>query len=61
MNNNEKQQCKFLKVFSVEMAKYLTDCGYQCIYSDNNSWTYLNTNIYLFSDERIQYTNILCV
>lgn len=50
---------KFIKTTDSETRDTLLKLGFKLIENDNSSWTFLNSEKLVFSDNKVVYTDIL--
>ncbi len=50
---------KFIKTTDAETRDTLLKLGFKLIENDNSSWTFLNSDKLVFSDNKVVYTDIL--
>lgn len=52
---------KFIRTTDKETSDILIKLGFKLINNDNSSWTFLNSDKLVFSDNKVIYTDILNV
>lgn len=50
---------KFIRTTDTDTRDVLMKLGFKLINSDNSSWTFLNSDKLVFSDNKVIYTDIL--